>query len=561
MRLSWVLSILALGANAQKASECPLQGPAFPAPTALSKSRVFLKAAESLTLHLKEAIHNGSLPSTSFSVQVFSGQESHSAFTFSHTDDGVANGSVGVQEVTEDSIFRIGSISKLWTMFLYMTLDGTKYFHHRVSKYVPELQTNHKEQQNAIDHVQWHDVTISELASHQAGILRDYAFGDLGFQSTTLQALGLPALPKSDQLTCGSTVACDRKEFFEGVLKAHPLTSNSHTPIYSNAGYQILGYALEAIAKADFEDILIDRLIKPLNLTRSGLQPKPEFGVIPSNETYSWFNHTVGDENPAGGVFSSSKDMATVGRAILSSALVKPAITRRWLKPATHTSSLQHSVGAPWEIYSFSTDDRRVDIYSKAGDIGVYSSFMGLSPDYNAGFTILLAGNSNPHQLTANVAEMIADIVLPALEETAKSQAAQRFAGTYFVAHDGSNSSITITADDGPGLKITEWTGNSVDMLESLMSLQGLTDRSKLNIRLQPNGLQTAGRIAFSAVNLVANPAINGGPIVGSCLSWILLDSFVYGNIGLTEFEFELDNNGYAAAISPRALRITMTRA
>jgi CubicO group peptidase (beta-lactamase class C family) len=83
-----------------------------------------------------------------------------------------------------------------------------------------------------------------------------------------------------------------------GPFSVDPLAATSHTPLYSNAGYQILGYALEAIAKADYEDILIDRLIKPLNLTRSGLQPHPQFGVILSNETYSWFNYTVGDENP-----------------------------------------------------------------------------------------------------------------------------------------------------------------------------------------------------------------------------------------------------------------------
>ncbi|KAJ6007095.1 hypothetical protein N7499_000759 [Penicillium canescens] len=562
MRSSWVISFLALGANAQTISECPLLGPAFPAPTALSKSDIFLRATESLTLQLKEAIDNGSLPSTSFSVQVFSGQENHSAFSFSHTDGGVVNGSVGVQEVNEDSVFRIGSISKLWTMFLYMTLNGTKYFQDPVAQYVPELRTNHKAKhtRDAIDYVQWHDVTIGELASHQAGILRDYAFGDLGLQWTALQAQGFPPLPKSDQLTCESAYACGRKQFFDGVFRARPLAATSHTPLYSNAGYQILGYALEAIAKADYEDILIDRLIKPLNLTRSGLQPQPQFGVIPSNETYSWFNYTVGDENPAGGVFSSSKDMATVGRAILSSALVDPAITRRWLKPATHTSSLQHSVGAPWEIYSFTTDSRRVDLYSKAGDIGVYSSFIGLSPDYNAGFTVLLAGDSNPHQMTATVAEMIADLVLPTLEEVARIQASQRFAGTYSLSRDGSNSSITITADDGPGLKITEWISNSVDMFETLMALEKVTDRAALSIRLQPNGLQTAGRTSFSAVIHAASSASNAGPILSSCLSWILLDSFVYGNIGLTEFEFELDDNGDAAAISPRALRITIPR-
>jgi CubicO group peptidase (beta-lactamase class C family) len=203
MRSSWVISFLALGANAQTVSECPLLGPAFPAPTALSKSDIFLRATESLTLQLKEAIDNESLPSTSFSVQVFSGQENHSAFSFSHTDGGVVNGSVGVREVNEDSVFRIGSISKLWTMFLYMTLNGTKYFQHPVSQYVPELRTNHKAKhtKDAIDRVQWHDVTIGELASHQAGILRDCELLNMQCDRQTnefqmhLETLGSSGLP------------------------------------------------------------------------------------------------------------------------------------------------------------------------------------------------------------------------------------------------------------------------------------------------------------------------------------------------------------------------------
>jgi hypothetical protein len=100
-----------------------------------------------------------------------------------HTDDPIKVGSVGVKEVDEDTMFRIGSISKLWTnlqlrhvfrdglvevprsfqsheeihcpqlryaansdisklwtMYLFMTLEGTRYFHEPVSKYVPELQ-------------------------------------------------------------------------------------------------------------------------------------------------------------------------------------------------------------------------------------------------------------------------------------------------------------------------------------------------------------------------------------------------------------------------------------
>lgn len=561
MRSLWTLSALALSAEAIKTTGCPLLGPAFPAPTALSEDPTFSSKAEELTSKLNEAIEDGSLPGISFAVQVFSSEEDHSAFGFYHTDDPIKVGSVGAKEVDEDTMFRIGSISKLWTMYLFMTLEGTRYFHEPVSKYVPELQIEYSlaQAKDKINYLQWSDVTIGELASHQAGLARDYAFGDLGFKSDLLQSMGFPSLPENDRLTCGSEYPCDRQEFFRGILKTHPLTSTSQTPIYSNAGYQILGYALESIANANYEEILWDRLIRPLNLTRSCLKiPDPSLAVIPHNETFSWFGYEIGEEAPAGGMFSSANDMATFGRAVLSSTLVDPAVTRRWMKPLTHTSSLQHSVGAPWEIYTFLTP-RRVDLYTKGGDIGLYSSSIGLSPDHNAGFTVLVAGG-NSHAMASTIGEMVADIMLPAFDEVARNQALKRFGGTYALMSGSSNSSITIAADDGVGLVVSSWISNSVDMIESLMGLQGVTDRSEISIRLQPSGLETPGKISFLAVIYTLSAPKDAGPLVGSCFSWILLDSLVYGNVGLPEFGFALNHDGYATSLSPRALRVTLPR-
>jgi CubicO group peptidase (beta-lactamase class C family) len=77
------------------------------------------------------------------------------------------------------------------------------------------------------------------------------------------------------------------------------MLSTSYTPTYSNAGYQILGYALESVLNSKYADILADRLIKPLNLTRSSLHaPDPRLAVIPHNETSSMFNYLLGDEDP-----------------------------------------------------------------------------------------------------------------------------------------------------------------------------------------------------------------------------------------------------------------------
>jgi CubicO group peptidase (beta-lactamase class C family) len=96
------------------------------------------------------------------------------------------------------------------------------------------------------------------------------------------------------------SILCSYIQIFLNVsLRIDPVAPTSHTPIYSNAGYQLLGYALESMLNAKYGDILADRIIKPLNLTRSTLHaPDPSLAVIPFNETFSYFSYALGDEDP-----------------------------------------------------------------------------------------------------------------------------------------------------------------------------------------------------------------------------------------------------------------------
>lgn len=257
----------------------------------------------------------------------------------------------------------------------------------------------------------------------------------------------------------------------------------------------------------------------------------------------------------AGGIYSSAKDMATFGRAILNSTLIPRALTRQWMKPNTHTSFLEYSVGAPWEILSFG-DERPIDLYTKSGDIGVYSSVLALSPDHNVGFTILGAGKST-HESLALAADLVSATLIPALEHSAKTQASKRFAGTYALSNG--NSSISIIADDGPGLSITSWINNSADMLKGFASLNGISDPSQLSIRLYPTGLESPGQISFRAVVPPSMPP-GIGPFTSSCITWVTVDSQVYGNVGIDEFVFDVDADGDAVSVSPRALRTVLQR-
>lgn len=246
--------------------------------------------------------------------------------------------------------------------------------------------------------------------------------------------------------------------------------------------------------------------------------------------------------------------MAAIGRAILNHTLLSPVETRRWMKPRTHGSTMDSSVGAPWEIFSFD-ESRVVDLYTKVGDLGEYTAMLALSPDHGVGFTVLAAGKSS-HESVALVSDLISTTLVPALEQCAKAQARKRFTGTYTLK--SANSSVTITEDDGPGLNVSSWINNSGDITDMLKKHY---KSSEVSVRLYPTGLESPGRISFRAL-MQALPTPDGpGPFSRSCSTWQYVDILLYGNVGVGEFVFGLDNNGDVSSLSPRAMRVSLPKA
>ncbi|KAJ5176200.1 uncharacterized protein N7482_002077 [Penicillium canariense] len=558
------LALLASAGAQAAATYCPLLGPIFPAPTNLSTDPTLAAAFHNISSILEQATNNGTLSENSISLQIFDRSHAGPLLSFSYTARSI-NTTLGVSTVDQDTVFRVGSVSKLWTMVLFLAEEGLWPFQEPVARFVPELrqaaievEQDPRKRWNNIDYVRWGDVTIGELASHLAGIARDYGVLDLTEMASQMEQLGFPALPQSEVPPCGVPVPCNRAQFFNGLLRSHPIVPTSSTPVYSNAAFQILAYVLETMTGRTYEQLLQRDIIEPLGLNGTYYNtPNMSLGVIPDQLGEYYWNFDLGDEGPAGGIYSTSRDMAALGRAILNSSLFPPFITRRWMKPAAHTSSLDYAVGAPWEIVSFG-DEPPLDIYSKSGDIGAYSSIIALSPDYDVGFTILAAGTDG-HAKIALASDLISAALLPALKASAKNQAAQRFAGNY-AATDGTNSSISITTDAGPGLLVTSWVNNGTDLIQSLMTLQHISDPSIFSIRLYPTGLESPGRISFRALMPPILSTAGHGPFTSSCITWVTLDAQIYGNIGIDEFFFSLDQSGNAASISPRVLRITLPK-
>ena len=161
---------------------------------------------------------------------------------------------------------------------------------------------------------------------------------------------------------------------------------------------------------------------------------------------------------------------------------------------------MQLSVGRPWEIFRVThlINGRVSDLYAKAGDGPGYSSYVILSPDHGAGFTILITGNASTLIANRAIADILTSTVIPALESQAAAEAAENFAGTYASTSPSLNSSVTLSVDPsrGAGLLVTSWISNGTDMFSWLASAAG-DELSLFQTDLRGAPVGQTGQVAF----------------------------------------------------------------
>ncbi|KAI1366401.1 beta-lactamase/transpeptidase-like protein [Xylaria arbuscula] len=575
------MSLFPYFAGAQYSPNCPLQGAVLPAARNLTKSSGAIETSLSMLQNELQTIINTPAvfdnASTSFQLNVFSKDDSLLSFSYAATS--LDNSSLPSNNLDENTIFRIGSVSKLLTVYTLLSEIGVNHLKDPVTKWVPELAgCADTEAEDPVNQVKWDEVTIGALASHGAGLDRDYSLTDIAnlVNETVAEQSALPPLAPEDIPTCGTTALllppCSRADFLKEVRQLHPVTSTFHTPVYSNMAFQILAYALEGIAGQTFPDIFQSSLINRLGLNRTSLRPpnNTQEGIIPGDEISSWWSVDLGDASPMGGIFSTGADMVTLGQSILKASILSPATTREWLRPISHTADLHIAVGMPWEIHrllqpvsSGSNYTRLVDLHTKNGDLGGYSSLFVLSPEHGFGFVLLSASPTTAAESAARAAALnvIGDTVTrtmaSAFEQAARDEAIYNFAGVY----SSSNMTLKISVnDDHPGLKLSSWKMGDKDMLELYTGVPG----DRVDARLYPMDLQGNGKIAFRAVYEGVREASQtsqpGVVFSQGCLPWGGVAALHYGKIAYDDFVFEIDSAGSATGVVPRITRQTLSR-
>lgn len=163
--VGWLVSI------AVASPVCPLDGPVFPKPQQPSQHEAVKSAVATLKdtfLNITEGAQNYSI-----SIQVFSAHEAEPLFALSHTAPKLATqNTTGVKTVDENTVFRLGSLTKIYTIYSFLINAGDKLWNEPITKYVPELQAL-ANRSDPVDYVAWDDITLGGLASQLTGIPRE----------------------------------------------------------------------------------------------------------------------------------------------------------------------------------------------------------------------------------------------------------------------------------------------------------------------------------------------------------------------------------------------------
>jgi CubicO group peptidase (beta-lactamase class C family) len=161
-----------------------LLGAAYLFPTTLGNTGTIHTAVESAYHELCEALDTGvskfgnfAAKSNSLSATVVSALDSHRFLDFHYTGAGLNISAGSTAHVDGNTVYRIGSVSKLFTVYTLLLNGGEAIWDRAVTDYLPELRAvSQPGNVSDMDRVQWDKVTVGALASQLSGIGRDGAF-------------------------------------------------------------------------------------------------------------------------------------------------------------------------------------------------------------------------------------------------------------------------------------------------------------------------------------------------------------------------------------------------
>lgn len=239
----------------------------------------------------------------------------HESFGFANYEWEVAN--------TPETKMNIGSISKQFTSTLILRLiqDGLLELQAPVANYLPQLSSQHFEQ-----------ITIHHLLSHTSGLPRRIWFDQ-------------------EQLRLEHTDTANTEKINELPLLFNPGSQFS----YSNTGYYLLHLIAEEAAGKNFENLVADKLLKPIGLEHTGFINHSQvfehmangylmIAGAPALPEFSDVSNSIG----AGGMYSTTHDLYVWDRALRDHVILDSIHTEKLYAPN------KENYGYGWKVKNLS---------------------------------------------------------------------------------------------------------------------------------------------------------------------------------------------------------------
>lgn len=329
-----------------------------------------IKALENLQAYAEALVEDHHIPAVSLAV--WHNSQLHEAAA------GTLNVSTGVK-ATRDSIFQIGSITKLFTASLIMQLqeEGKIELDTPVKSYLRDFRV--------ADSAATEQITVRQLLNHSNGISGDY-------------------FPEDEDWDNAIARYIDRINLLPLVHKPGQGFS------YSNAGYVVAGRIIEVVTGTLWDQAMAERIFQPLGMNHAIASPKEvlryrsAMGHVPSpTGPGQWMlapnTFLSPSQAPAGSTtMMSAADVLTFARAHLYN---DKAAATNWLSAQTlhamqepelaqlnHSEVFSYHRGLGWGLQT----DRRSDtrLIGHAGSTGSQVAMLRLFPEQSSAFVVLL---------------------------------------------------------------------------------------------------------------------------------------------------------------------------
>jgi serine-type D-Ala-D-Ala carboxypeptidase/endopeptidase len=262
------------------------------------------------------------------------------------------------RKVDEDTIFEIGSVSKVFTSLLLADMVNRKdvSLDDPAAKYLPEIVRMPERSGKAI--------TLVDLSTHSSG---------------------LPCLP-GNRNPYGSDISVDDLyQFLSGYTLPRDPGSEYE---YSNLGAGLLGHLLACRAGTDYESVVRMRITRPLSMPDTGIAfsslQKQRMATGHNGMLAPAANLELSTLAGAGALRSTANDMLTFLEAFLGykESPLAPAMKAML---AVRRPAGQTKIGLGWLILS--TETREI-AWHNGGTMG-FRSFVGYDPKERIGVVVL----------------------------------------------------------------------------------------------------------------------------------------------------------------------------